>query len=85
MHTLHLKHFIDEHHLYENLNKLNVDILKIYHGLLVKLHWLLAKFNVKTLEETFQRESVSDVLVLTSLFFMVLFIVKTYLKIMLWF
>ena len=83
MHTLHQKHFIDENYLYEHIKNLHVDILKGFHGLIVKLHWLLEKLHVRTLEETFQRESCSDVLVMTSLFLMVLLMIKTYLKIML--
>jgi len=54
------------------------DILggQLYHELLEKLH-------VKNLKEAFQQESISDILLLLGLFIMVLFIIKTFLMIML--
>lgn len=80
MHTLRLKDFIDTHHFYDHLEKLRLKSLKGFHGQLVTLHGLLEKFHVKTLERAFQRASFSDILVMISLFLMVLFIIKTYLR-----
>jgi len=77
MHTLHLKDFIEEYHLYEHLEKLNLKILKGFHGLFVNLHGLLEKFHTKTLDKVFLSENVTDILVITSLFLMVLSIVRT--------
>ena len=77
MSTLNLNYFIDGYYPYEYLEKFHVKILKVFHGLAVKLHGLLEKFNAKTLKEALQRESFSDVLTMMSLFFMVLYIIKT--------
>ena len=68
MSTLNLNDFIDGYYPYEYHEKFHVKIREVFHGLTVKFHGLLEKFNAKTLKEALQRESFSDVLTMMSLF-----------------